>query len=57
MSWFKALIQATIDDDLRDMDADQVEEILKDMKPEEAEPFLGRLGHIRAKDIYDQAEE
>jgi len=45
--------QEIIDREMLEMPAETVNEILADMKPSEANRFLERLGHLRAKAIYD----
>lgn len=57
MDEFQRMQQDVIDDDMRTMPPGMVKEILADMKPAEADAFLGRLGHVRAADIYEAEEE
>lgn len=52
MSKFKNAQQRVTDCELRNMSPEQVNEILADMKPDEADRFLERLGNVRARDIY-----
>ena len=49
---FIRLQQESIDDNMRTMPPGMVNQILSYMNPEEANEFLGRLGALRAGDIY-----
>lgn len=54
---FLAAQQKTIDCDMRTMSPGTVNEILSDMNASEADAFLERLGHVRARAIYDEASK
>lgn len=51
-SKFIKLQQDITDQELREMPAEEVDEILSDMKAEEAFDFLERIGHLRAWLVY-----
>lgn len=49
--------QDIIDGEMRTIAPETVDEVLADMKPDEANRFLERLGHLRARDVHDRLSE
>lgn len=49
--------QEIIDDDIRSMSPEEINDFLSELGPQGADAFLEKVGHRRAADIYGSYEE